>query len=88
MDSETKAKLAGLLRNLLTFLAGLAISKKWVDADTANALIETAIGVVPVAVIAWSVWQKAHQTKLVVAAIAAPPSATIEDVHAAVDAQK
>ena len=88
MDSETKAKLAGSLRQILGFLAGLAISKKWVDANTANTLIETAIGIVPVAMIFWSVWQKTHQTKIVVAAIAALPSATVEEVHAAVDAQK
>ena len=88
MDSETKAKLAGSLRQVLGFLAGLAISKKWVDANTANTLIEIAIGIVPVAMIAWSVWQKNHQVKLVEAALTLPASATLEDVHAKADAQK
>ena len=88
MDSETKAKLAGLVRNLLGFLAGLAIGKKWMDQETANALIEVGIGAVPVAMVAWSIWQKNHQVKLVEAALTLPASATLEDVHATVDAKK
>lgn len=88
MDSETKAKLGGLLRTMLAFVGGLAISKKWIDQEQLNTVIEVAIGVVlPVGVAVWSWWQKKHQTKVVEAAIAAPPGATVEQVVAEVKAE-
>ena len=87
MDSELKAKLAGILRTSLAFLGGVAVTKKWVDQETLNAIIEVGIGLVPLGIGVWSWWQKAHQAKIVEAAILAPSSATVEQVIANVDAK-
>lgn len=47
---------AGIIRHLLTFGGGLAVSKGWLDADTATQIVggaATVIGGI------WSVWSKA-----------------------------
>ena len=88
MDSELKAKLGGQVRLILGFLSGWAVAHQWIDDATASRLIELAVLLVPVGLGIWSWWQKKHQTQIVEAALAAPPTTTVEEVHAIVDSQK
>lgn len=77
----TSEQIGGLIRTLLGFAAGFAVSKGWLDKEQAPEIIG-ALVVVGVAV--WSWWQKHVAAKTLAVATLAEPSPAAADAAKAV----
>ena len=71
----TKEEFLAIIRHILTFASGVVVSKGWFDAGTVAEIVAAITGL---SMIAWSIWQKKHQQKVVDVALTMPSTTTPE----------